>query len=177
MELFPRDMLIKEYEKLKDEQRSRIEFRDHMIFLTLGANGAVFSFALEHSEYYSALLILPFVCIVLGWTYLTNDEKITSISNYLRTKLFVQIDQFSQTGGSEVIYSWEDFLKRDIKRKKRKVAQFVIDISLFILTGLFSITSYFFLSNTFRLDSILISIIEFSFLVYLAKQFFEYADF
>jgi hypothetical protein len=47
MEQFNFTFLIKEYEKLKDEQHKRIEFRDHMIYLTLATIGKVFSFAFE----------------------------------------------------------------------------------------------------------------------------------
>jgi hypothetical protein len=43
--------LVTEYWKLKDEQHSRIEYRDHMTYLTLGAIGAVFSFAIEKPDY------------------------------------------------------------------------------------------------------------------------------
>lgn len=77
--------LIMEYEKLKDEQHKHLEFRDHMIYLTLAAIGTVFSFALEKPDLNIALLVLPFLCIVLGWTYLAIDGKISAIGNYIRT--------------------------------------------------------------------------------------------
>ncbi len=52
--------LIKEYEKLKDEQHKRIEFRDNMIYLTLAVIGTVFSFALQKPDLNIALLVLTF---------------------------------------------------------------------------------------------------------------------
>ena len=73
------NFLIKEYEKLKDEQLKRIEFRDHMIYLTLGVVGAIFSFCLEKPEYNIAFLVLPFICTILGWTYFANDRKVSEI--------------------------------------------------------------------------------------------------
>src|SRR4051812_2102577 len=108
--------LIREYEKLKDEQHKRIEFRDHMIYLTLAAIGGVFSFALERPNMSIAYLVLPFLCIVLGWTYLVNDEKISSIGNYLRSVLIPKIEEVSLVEKVTLKDTWEYYLRKDPKR-------------------------------------------------------------
>jgi hypothetical protein len=55
-----------------------------MIYVNLGEISEFFSFALENPKYNYALLVLPFISIVLGGTYLANDEKISSIGRYLK---------------------------------------------------------------------------------------------
>lgn len=102
-------LLIKEYEKLRDEQHKRIEFRDHIIFLTLAFIGTVFSFALEKPDLNIALLVLPFLCKVLGWTYLANDEKISAIGNYVRTCLVPKLPEHNPDDKMPISGHWEDF--------------------------------------------------------------------
>lgn len=75
---------LQEYEKLKDEQTARIGFRDNLIYVALGVFGGLASFALTDASHMYALLIVPWVCAVLGWTYLVNDEKISAIGAYIR---------------------------------------------------------------------------------------------
>ena len=127
MEDINNKFLFIEYDKLKDEQHKRIEFRDHMIYLTLVGIGAVFSFALEKPNFNIAFLVLPFMCIVLGWTYLANDEKISSIGNYIRTVLLPKIQ--NSNFESNKTNSWEHFLKSDKRRNQRKLIQLIIDVS------------------------------------------------
>ncbi len=168
--------LIKEFEKLKDEQYKRIEFRDHMIYLTLAAIGAVFSFALEKPDYDIALLVLPFSCIVLGWTYLTNDEKISAIGNYIRTCLVPKLTEHNPYDKLSLEGHWEDFLKKDKSRKQRKWFQLFIDLSIYCFSGFISIISFYKLHNTVSWYFVLISIGEGILLIFLTYQFIKYAD-
>jgi hypothetical protein len=168
--------LIQEYEKLKDEQTSRIAFRDQMIYITLVAIGGVFSFVLEKTEYSTALLVLPFVCIVLGWSYIVNDEKISAIGRYCRTVLIPKIESIKESGGFNLIPSWEEFHRSDALRKERKVIQFIIDISLFCVSGIFSIAVFFYLiGDNYKINHIMIAGVEGLCLVYLAYQFYLYS--
>ena len=63
-----------EYEKLKEEQLKRIEFRDQMIYITLGIFGSILSFALSNKTNLYPLLVIPWVCLILGWTYVVNGK-------------------------------------------------------------------------------------------------------
>ncbi|MBS4067287.1 MAG: hypothetical protein KGZ62_01655 [Sulfurimonas sp.] len=168
--------LIKEYEKLKDEQHKRIEFRDHMIYLTLAAIGTVFSFALEKPDLNIALLVLPFLCIVLGWSYLANDEKISSIGNYVRTSLVPKLKENNPHDKLLLCGHWEDFLKKDKSRRQRKLFQLFIDLSIYCFSGLISIISFYTLHDTVHWYFILISIAEGLLLIFLTCQFIKYAD-
>ncbi|NEO10247.1 MAG: hypothetical protein F6K51_33740, partial [Moorea sp. SIO3I8] len=96
-----------EYEKLKEEQAQRIGFRDQMIYITLGIFGGILSFALSNKTNSYALLVIPWVCLILGWTYLVNDEKISAIGKYLRLTLTEKIK--AQTGHTDLesIFGWE----------------------------------------------------------------------
>lgn len=168
--------LIKEYEKLKDEQHKRIEFRDHMIYLTLAAIGSVFSFAIEKPDLAIAYLVLPFICLVLGWTYFTNDEKITAIGNYIRKHLVPQINQQNSERASPLSDTWDDLLRKDSTRKHRKWFQFFIDISIFCLSGIISLVTFFVFNEFTYWFHILIAGFESVCILYLSIQFWRNAD-
>ena len=87
-------VFLLEYEKLKEEQLKRIEFRDQMIYITLGIFGSILSFALSNKTNLYALLVIPWVCLILGWTYIVNDEKISAIGKYIRCRYFMVLLPF-----------------------------------------------------------------------------------
>ena len=168
--------LVKEYEKLKDDLFFRIEFRDHMIYLTLAAIGGVFSFALEKPDLNVALLVLPFLCIVLGWTYLGNDEKISAIGKYIRTVLIPKINSSDNSGNYLLADNWEEFLRNDRLRRQRKLFQLFIDLSIFCISGVISIISFFVLHSSCSWYFILTAIFESLIILFLAIQFIKYSD-
>lgn len=167
---------ITEYEKLKDEQHKRIEFRDQMIYLTLAAVGGVFSFALEKPDLNFALLVLPFLCSVLGWTYLNNDEKISSIGNYIRTILISKIKSLDSSENNLLSDNWEEFVRKDSLRKQRKLFQLFVDLSIFCISSIISIISFFVLHPNLNWYHFLVAISEFLLILFLATQFIKYAD-
>ncbi|MBI5371266.1 MAG: class I SAM-dependent methyltransferase [Sphingobacteriales bacterium] len=129
-----------EYGKLKDEQLKRIEFRDHMIYLTLIALGTVFAFCLEKPQYNIAFLVLPFFCIIMGWTYYANDRKVSSIGDYINNSLIPKIASITNQPIEE---TWESMRKNDPDRKFRKWFQLLIDVSLFCISSAASIFAFY----------------------------------
>lgn len=166
MENYLNNFYFKEYEKLKDEQKARISFRDQMIYISLGVIGATFSFTLQYNNYLIILLILPFICFILGWTYLINDIKISEIGNYIQNKL---IPNMIMTEASP-IDSWENFHKKAPLRLKIKIIQLIIDISMFCGSAFISIILYFTL-NDISTISIIISSIEIILIIFLSYLF------
>ncbi|WP_425443915.1 hypothetical protein [Streptomyces aidingensis] len=67
-----------EYQAVKDEQRARIGFRDNLLYATLASMAAIIAVAVPSGERVPVLLLLPPVCVLLGWTYLVNDSNIWS---------------------------------------------------------------------------------------------------
>lgn len=152
---------IKEYEKLKDEQRVRIQFRDQMIFVTLGAIGAVFSFVLGKTDYWIILLVLPFVTFLLGWTYIANDDKISEIGHYIRDNLKSKLD----------LSSWECYHKSTSFRKLKKTTQLTVDILIFCVAPSLSVILFFIKNNDFSWYYVFLGIIEFILIGYIAALF------
>jgi hypothetical protein len=166
--------LIKEYEKLKDEQRERISFRDQLIFITLGSVGGVFSFVIEKPDYIMALLVLPFVCIVLGWTYLMNDEKITEMGDYIHHILIPKANSLAVDSKLTLQPSWEEFHRNTKRRKERKSIQLVMDLGIFCISGFFSLVCFFMLCDHYSCLHMIIAVCESLLLIYLAYQFISY---
>jgi hypothetical protein len=76
------ELALLEYEHLKEEQRLRIASRDNLMYATLVSVGTVSGASLQPGRA-ALLLVLPAVCIVLGWTYVSNDRKVSQIGRHV----------------------------------------------------------------------------------------------
>ncbi|MFC7265795.1 hypothetical protein [Streptomyces lutosisoli] len=123
-------LLLAEYQSVKDEQKARIGFRDNLLYVTLGVVAAVIAAAAQAGQA-SMLLALPPVCVVLGWTYLVNDEKISAIGAYVRGELGPKLAALADPGGGFVAFGWETAHRGDARRGSRKVIQCVVDLTAF----------------------------------------------
>jgi hypothetical protein len=169
------EIALKEYETLKQEQTQRIGFRDNMLYIALVAIGGVVSYALGSINNYSALLLVPWICIILGWTYLVNDEKISLIGKYLRVKLNDRIRR--QLDLSErVLFGWEVEHRTDRRRTQRKVIQFVVDEIAFCFTGIVAVTAFLIIGEP-HWSLLLLSIFEIILLLGLGIEFLIVTDF
>ena len=138
---------MEEYSKLKDEQKSRIGFRDNLIYVTLVSIGAILSYATRCPKYYYAFLILPLSNFILVWTWLLNDEKITSIRKYIQNNLTSYINKLLESNNS-TIFAWENFHRKDKNRMWRKMLQLLANELLYCISGLFSVFLFFHYSQT-----------------------------
>lgn len=96
-------LLLAEYQIVKDEQKTRIGFRDNLLYVTLTVLAAVIA-ATAQARQPAMLLALPPVCVVLGWTYLVNDEKISAIGAYVRGDLGPRL---ARLAGAERVFDWK----------------------------------------------------------------------
>ena len=101
-----KDVYLAEYSKLKDEQAKRIGFRDNLLYVMMAVYGGIIAFALSKSNCY-ALLVLPWASLILGWTYLQNDEKVSAIGRYIRLELVRKIQEMGNCKDDESIFGWE----------------------------------------------------------------------
>lgn len=123
-------LLLAEYESVKSEQRARIGFRDNLLYVTLAVVAAVIA-ATAQAERPSMLLALPPVCLVLGWTYLVNDEKISAIGLYVRDDLGPKLAELAAHTSGFATFGWEAYHRGDTRRRSRKRIQTVIDLTAF----------------------------------------------
>lgn len=165
-----------EYEKIKEEQVHRIGFRDNMIYLLLVTVGAIFSFALSKSNNIFALLLIPWISFILGWTYIINNEKISAIRNYFNTKLEKKISKLLKTKLDCVLLEWEVEHRIDKRWDQRKAIQFIIDITTFCGSGLVAVLTYWQSVPSKHTELIVLVVIELSVLFILGIQIFIYAD-
>jgi hypothetical protein len=167
---------LNEYDKLKQEQIARIGFRDNLIYATLIALTAVISIVADDITRMPVLLVLPVVCITLGWTYLVNDEKISAIGRYLRITVS---DKVRELIGNQdpMLFGWEIAHRSDNRRSSRKVIQFIVDQFLFIVPGIIAIVIFWINSTNMLTLLRWIAGIELLFLLALSFEIFSYADF
>ena len=108
-------VLLAEYERLKDEQKTRIGFRDNLIYATLASIAAVVAATLSSRGNNALLLLIPPVCLLLGWTYLVNDEKVSAIGRYIRKDLGPRLARRTTLTEAE-IFGWETAHRADRDR-------------------------------------------------------------
>ncbi len=182
---------LQEYDKLKEEQAQRIGFRDNILYVTLGLFGGILSFALSNKINYYALLVIPWVCLILGWTYLVNDEKISAIGRYIRLTLVKKIkEQIGETNkeqtdteqkqtddeDKESIFFWEVTHRSDRRRKRRKIEQLIIDEITFVLSGIVALFAFWFSVSNLHLVIHILCGIELVILLILGVEIIIYAD-
>jgi hypothetical protein len=177
MALDPFELTKLEYTKIKDEQIKRIGFRDNLLYVNLLLISGIFSFTFTDKGYapwnYHALLVAGWASLILGWTYVVNDEKISSIGRYIRgTLLKVTGEQIP-----EGVFGWEVAHRSDQRRKRRKVEQLVIDELSFVGVGITSVTLFLAVSSALHPWGVAIAVIEIVMLLVLGWEIFSYADF
>jgi hypothetical protein len=170
------EVYLHEYEKLKEEQAQRIGFRDNMLYVTLGVFGAVLSFALASKSNYYALLVIPWVCLILGWTYLINDEKISAIGRYIRHTLVNKIQELTGNADIESIFGWEIAHRSDKRRFRRKIEQLIVDEITFVVSGIVALLAFWFLVPQPLLAVTILCVVELVLLIVLAVEIVIYAD-
>jgi hypothetical protein len=133
------NMLMLEYKHLKHEQLARIGTRDNLIYVTLASLAAVAAATLQIGMS-RLLLLLPPACLILGWTYLVNDQKVSAIGSYIRTVLVPQIR--AEIGTDEPLFSWEVQHRGDSRRRFRKAIQLCIDLITFCAPAVAAVIVY-----------------------------------
>jgi hypothetical protein len=126
---------LAEYKALKDEQRARIDRRDYTV---LGTFTAVAAAAAAASKLPAALLLLPLVTLVLGWTHLATDQMISAAGRYLREDLGVRLSALA----GQPMLGWESHHAGDTRRQQRKRLQLAADLLTFPVPALGSLGFY-----------------------------------
>lgn len=160
-------LLVLEYERLKDEQRQRIGFRDNLIYANLVSLATVIAIVAGSGGKNYLLLLVPPVSILLGWTYLSNDIKVTSISRYIEKKLAVELELI--TGSRGDVFEWERFHRQHRYRRSWKVLQLAIDLLAFSLPALTALICYW-MTEPLSIAFFTISLVEMIGLTALAAQ-------
>jgi len=161
-----------EYDKLKAEQTQRIGFRDNLLYVTLGLFGTIVSFAASNSANYYAFLILPWASLILGWTYLVNDEKISAIGRYIRLTLVEKIKEKSGHADVESLFGWEIAHRSD----PRQIEQLIVDEITFVLSGIITLISFWALVPGTPLAINILGGVELLLLLILGWEIIVYAD-
>ena len=170
------EIFFKEYDKLKSEQAQRIGFRDNLLYVTLGLFATIISFAVSNAINYYALLVVPWVCLILGWTYVVNDEKISAIGKYIRYKLVDKVKDHTGYTDLETLFGWEIAHRSDRHRRRRKIQQWIVDEITFVFSGVIALLAFCFLISQPPLAVIILAWIELILLVLLGVEIYIYAD-
>jgi hypothetical protein len=174
------DLMLKvwlaEYEKLKAEQAQRIGFRDNLLYVTLAIFGVIIPTAISDPTKYYALLVIPWICLILGWTYLINDEKISAIGRYIRLTLVEKVQQKTGHPDVESLFGWEIAHRSDPRRSRRKIEQLIIDEITFVLSGILALAVFFLLVPKAALAVYILGGFELILLLVLGWEIIIYAD-
>ncbi len=101
---------------------------------------------------------MPWVCFILSWMYISNDEKVSSIGKYLRTNYSRRMALYLKN--SEItpdFLGWEFFHRSDKRRVGRKMLQFAVDSITFVAPGALSLFLYL-RNKNYSLDNLFLFI-------------------
>ncbi|WP_262063599.1 hypothetical protein [Streptomyces sp. STR69] len=163
-------LLLAEYQTVKDEQKTRIGFRDNLLYVTLTIVAAVIAAAAQAKQPVM-LLALPPVCVVLGWTYLVNDEKISAIGTYVRDDLAPRLAELAQ---AEAVFGWETAHRSDTRRRSRKVIQYSVDLLAFCVVPFAGLIVYW-AAGRMSPGLLALSVVEALIVIGLGHQVLSYA--
>ncbi len=103
------------------------------------------------------LLLLPLVCVVLGWTYFVNDQKISAIGTYLGRHLAPSLA--ASIHRADQVLTWESVHRCDPLRRLDKSMQLAVDLLIFAVPALLSVVLYW-TADGVRADLLVVSITE-----------------
>lgn len=126
---------LAEYKELKTEQRTRIGFRDNLVYATIGVAAAT-GYAAFQQHVIQFFLAVPLACFVLGWMYHSNDVKITQLGAYVRDTLTPQLTALV---GYRDVLRWEHEDPTDRRRNQRKCTQLAADLTTFCLPSVIAL--------------------------------------
>ncbi|MGW5395567.1 hypothetical protein [Streptomyces sp. NPDC003952] len=132
-------ILLAEYDRLKEEQKTRIGFRDNLLYFTLAAATAVVAITAQSGQY-RLLLSIPAICLILGWTYLVNDEKISAIGRYVRDRLGPRLGELASAHGA--VFGWEVYHRNVAGRTMRKRLQTAVDLFTYLVLPMVCTTAF-----------------------------------
>jgi hypothetical protein len=168
---------LEEFVKLKDEQIQRMHFRDNLLYITLGALGGIMSYVVIDPSRYYLFLVIPWVCLILGWAYLTNDEKISAIGEYIRNTLTNKVGELVKVEPKTAsLFGWEVAHRKGRWRLSRKIFQLIIDEITFFISGLASLKFFWSLEPNISQNVLILSLFEFVLLGALGIWIGLYAD-
>ncbi|MCM2390524.1 hypothetical protein [Streptomyces albipurpureus] len=172
-------LLVAEYERIKAEQQARIGFRDNLLYATLASVAAVIAALLQTDGRTALLLLLPPVSVLLGWTYLVNDEKISAIGRYVRMELsprLLAIAEVNEPAGQQAtVFGWEWAHREDQRRVTRKRLQLAVDLTTFCVCPLAALVLYG-VQGPHTVLLIAVAVVETAAVITLAVQLVVYAD-
>lgn len=165
-------ILLPEYDCLKEEQKTRIGFRDNLLYFTLAVAAAVVAVAVQSGQS-SLLLSVPAICLILGWTYLVNDEKISAIGCYVHDQLGPRLEELVSAYGT--LFGWEVYHRNVAGRAMRKRLQTAVDLFTYLVLPMVCTTA-FWCSPTVQPLLVLTSLVQTFALAVLGLQFLRRAE-
>ncbi|MEU3561472.1 hypothetical protein [Kitasatospora sp. NPDC006786] len=132
-------ILLAEYDCLKEEQKTRIGFRDNLLYFTLAAATAVVAVTVQSGQS-RLLLFVPAICLILGWTYLVNDEKISAIGCYVRDRLGPRLGELASAHST--VFDWEVYHRNVAGRTVRKRLQTAVDLFTYLVLPMVCTTAF-----------------------------------
>lgn len=121
-----------EHMTLKTEQLERIKQRDTFLNLNIVALGVFAAIAVQNQKQAAAWLVVPWLTAIIGWAYLSNDDKVTAIARHLTATVDTRT----------AALSWEAGQKGLLPLWVRRLAEVVVFLLSFVLPTPVAIALY-----------------------------------
>ena len=137
---YPQKCVLAEYSALKTEQNVRIAMRDHILYANIGSIGALCYYSATPEHIQLGWLAISLVSFLLGWTYFSNDVKVTQIRRYIREKLSGRVNEADED--TCPLFGWESYHRERHTVSHAKIYQLLVDLITFVVPGLASAYVY-----------------------------------
>ncbi len=124
------NVIIAEFDKLKEEQVSRIQYRENLYYLTMLVAGGLIAASYGDVRIERSTIVLPIVLFIILTVYNNNDDKITAIGEYIENCLAKNTGQL--LGEDMKYFGWEGYHREKSGRALRKFRHFISKIILFV---------------------------------------------
>ena len=168
------NILLLEYDKLKEEQNSRISMRDSLIYISLGIFGAIFSFTMTNQSFMYTLLLIPPLSFILSWLYISNDSKILEIKKYIKNNLEPKIAKLFPD--KIEIFEWEKTYRDNSFKKLKKVTQFLVEEITFSVSAISALITFFIFTKALSFILSLVVFIDIIFILISMIIIYSHSD-
>jgi hypothetical protein len=135
---------------------------------------AVIAATISADDNLELLLLIPPVSVLLGWTYLANDEEISAIGRYIREELSPRLSSLMPAQEAPV-FGWELAHRGDSRRISRKWLQRAVDLVMFCVSPCAAVV-VFWSADPVTAPLLVVSLAELAATAVLRVQIVLYAD-
>lgn len=155
------DIIIAEYQTLRNEQLSRSSKQFHSITASITAVVVLLGFFIKNTEYYfPILLLIPWILVYFGIIWVDHSGAISFIGNFIAKEIENKKIPYLTNENPQNLLTRETFIHENRGHPKTTSIRIAIPIFYFILPSIIAISAFLYFSCQLNLSIICLIIID-----------------